>query len=226
MGPSRENDMSQSMPNENECKPDVSDKLYHKSANFRDIFFRPLVVGLGALKITPNGLTFFGIAVMLLYVFLMHYSNTRMAALCLISSVVLDSLDGVLARYLKMSSDRGKFLDVMADNFNSFLFVLGLATTHLVNPLIMIAYVYFMLLGKTYKVYLNSFNYQSDWLFRAVAGFFTNFINYFSYALFVFSILESIDLNSFFLIMTVALAGYCLWHFILITNKKPLSKMQ
>ncbi len=100
-----------------------------------------------------------GIAVMLLYVFFVSYAYHIPAMTCLITAVLLDGLDGVLARYQHISSDRGKFFDVMADNFSSFLFALGLAVAHLVNPITIIAYVYFMLLGKAYKVFLNSFNF-------------------------------------------------------------------
>jgi phosphatidylglycerophosphate synthase len=198
----------------------LRDSIYSKIGMIRDVMFHRLVIHLTHMKITPDHLTVMGVVMMIFYLFLIPYS-TMAAMVCLIMAVTLDSLDGVLARHQKKSSDRGKFFDVMADNFSSFLFSLGLALCHLVNPLIMIAYVYFKLLGKVFKIYMNSFHYQSDWLFRAVAGFSTNFINYLGYMLFIFSFFYHFELDFPFLIMTIVLIFYSGWHFIRIINMRP-----
>jgi phosphatidylglycerophosphate synthase len=203
--------------------PDLQDKLYRKIGYVRDQLFRPLVAQLTLLKITPDNLTAMGVGMMLLYLLSVDFSQS-VAVIFLVSSVMIDSLDGVLARYQHISSDRGKFLDVMADNFNSFLFSLGLAHAHLVHPLTIIAYVYFMLLGKAFKIYINSSKYKSDWLFRAVAGFSTNLVNYLAYSLFIAATWVPFNLNPAFLIMTIALIFYCGWHFTRIINKQISTK--
>jgi phosphatidylglycerophosphate synthase len=195
---------------------------YRKVEHIRNVLFHPLATQLTALKITPDALTCMGIVMMLLYLAFISFSPVT-AVVCLMLAVAFDSLDGVLARYQRVSSDRGKFIDVMADNFSSFLFALGLAIAQIVHPLIMIAYVYFMLLGKTFKIYLNSFDYQSDWLFRPVAGFIANFINYVSYLLFILYVFVPFHMNGTFFIMTVVLMLYSACHFIRIVRMRPKS---
>jgi len=204
-----------------EFSPNIGDSLYRRFARTRDVYFRQLAAFLTFCKFSPNGLTLLGVLVMLGFAATIHESKA-LAVSCLVAAVFLDSLDGVLARYQQVSSDRGKFFDVMNDNLGSFLFAVGLVADHLVDPLIVLSYVYFMLLSKVFKIYLNSFEYNSDWLFRPVAGFVTSFLNYVAYLLFIIHVLKPFDMNNPMLVMTVILVIYAIWHFIRIIRIKPL----
>ncbi|HHY91530.1 MAG TPA: CDP-diacylglycerol--serine O-phosphatidyltransferase [Clostridiales bacterium] len=71
------------------------------------------------LKNLPNALTFGNMAIGILVICLMLHNNSLFGikfACCLIySAVILDLLDGHLARYLNASSEMGKQLDSFAD---------------------------------------------------------------------------------------------------------------
>ncbi len=50
----------------------------------------------------------------------------RTAWLCIAVSILLDAVDGALARFAKTASDRGKFIDVFADQLTFSLLAVGL----------------------------------------------------------------------------------------------------
>jgi phosphatidylglycerophosphate synthase len=128
-----------------------------------------------------------------------------------------------LARYQKTASDKGKFIDMVFDNFNSFLFVVGLAYAQIVNLMFLIPYVYLMLLSKAFRVYINSLEFKSDWYFRAVAGFTPNLINYASYVLFLIFVIVNpfkIILNYFFVLGSLVLFIDSIRYFFKILNKR------
>jgi len=63
----------------------------------------------------PNLVTLFRIALIPLFVFLLLYNQPILAAVVFLALALTDAVDGFLARWLKQTSDLGKFLDPIAD---------------------------------------------------------------------------------------------------------------
>jgi phosphatidylglycerophosphate synthase len=104
--------------------------------------------------------------------------------LLVIGSVLLDLIDGPLARIMGIASDKGKFIDMLCDNLSFSIFVLGLMYAGLLSGVIGAALIYFMVLSKLLRSIHNSRHYKSNWKFKAVAGFTPNFVVALSYILF------------------------------------------
>jgi phosphatidylglycerophosphate synthase len=92
----------------------------------RRYFVRPVARVLIAARIRPNIITvsslFFGIVAFFLY---FHGSFLPAALFCFLSGV-LDTLDGEVARQLKIVSRVGAFLDSTIDRVNEFLIYMGM----------------------------------------------------------------------------------------------------
>ncbi len=163
------------------------EKLYQKIITKRDKIMRPFTISLSLLKVSPNIVTASGIIFMILFAYFLE-TNPLWAANFLIISLILDSLDGALARYQGQANDRGKFIDISADVLNYFIFLGGLTIAQIIEPLSLLLLAFFMLASKTLRVFINSKKYNSNWLFRPVAGFLPNLISYLSYIIIVLPI--------------------------------------
>lgn len=188
------------------------EKFYKNWSDLRDELLSPIVFLLSKLKIKPNHVTLAGVFSMLAFVFFIP-NRTSLSILFIILSVFFDMLDGALARYQKVSSDKGKFIDVCADCINFFLFLAGLSLINLIPPFVLLSLGFLMLLSRVFRILLNSFNYKSDWLFRPVAGFLPNLFGLVAYLLFIIStVFDSyIIMNQLFLLFTIILiidSGY------------------
>jgi len=194
-------------------------EIYNNISKTKDKFLRFFAFLFTKLHITANQITFLGIVFMLLFIAFIKV-NILLSGLFLIISILCDGLDGVLARYQKTASDKGKFIDIVTDNFNTFLFVIGIAYAGIANVLYLIPYVYLMLLSKSLRVFVNSFDYKSDWYFKGVAGLLPNLVNYTGYGLFLVSIifLPTIILDYFFALGSLILIGDSIYYFFKIIN--------
>lgn len=98
---------------------------------YQQIFITPLLQKSFIQKLTPNFITvlacFFGIATLPLLVFDLPW----VALAFLLGSGFLDTLDGSLARHLKITSHKGSALDIVSDRIVEFSVVLGLC---LIDP--------------------------------------------------------------------------------------------
>jgi phosphatidylglycerophosphate synthase len=150
----------------------------------KDIYMVGIAYILTKLRIRANYITISGVIFMLLFIASMPV-DLRLSLFFFVASLLCDSLDGVVARYQKSATDRGKFIDVFSDDLNTFLFVAGVAFGQLANTLYLIPFVYFTLLSRSLRVFIHSYEFESDWLFRPVAGFLHNMVNYFAYTSFV-----------------------------------------
>ena len=153
----------------------------------------------------PNMITYFGVFMMLLFVFSIR-RNALISSIFLILNLVSDGLDGVLARYQKNSSVKGKFIDFLGDDVSFVLFILGLIYGGFINGLVAVIFVYLMSLSKVFRGIIN---YYSPLRFKVLAGF-PHFFALFSYFLFfVFAILNVFYFNassllfSFFLLVDI-----------------------
>lgn len=156
------------------------EELYQKLTYKRDKIMLPFSFLLAKLGITPNIITTLGIASMFGFVYFFPF-QPKLAVNFIFLAILCDLLDGSLARYKKTSSDKGKFIDMIADVLNFFVFLCGLSLVDLIPSTILICLAFFMLFSKVLRVFSNSQNYESDWLFRAVAGFTPNLVVGLSY---------------------------------------------
>lgn len=83
------------------------------------------------LRIHPQTLTFVGCLAGLSIPPLLYFNYTYFAFLALIVTGFLDTLDGALARHLKLTSEKGAALDITCDRIVEFAIILGLFS---VNP--------------------------------------------------------------------------------------------
>lgn len=162
---------------------------YKKFAQARNIIFLPLAKALNFLKVTPNMVSYFGVMVMIGFLFTIVRSQ-GWAVVLLAFSLFLDNLDGVLARYQKIDSDKGKFIDMVCDNVNFTLFIAGLIYGGLLSGVIGLIYAYTMVLSKLFRTIQHAFSLESDWYFKSVAGFLPNCFVGLSYLIFLWNVVS------------------------------------
>lgn len=82
---------------------------------------------LATLRMTPDELTVAGLLMAIASGVWIAFDHLPLAAVFLILSGLLDSLDGALARYTGQSSRLGPFIDSVADHYGDFAVYFGLA---------------------------------------------------------------------------------------------------
>lgn len=87
----------------------------------------PVAAGLAKIGMTPAVVTIIGLAVTIAGAVLIATGNLFWGGLTAGVGVVLDALDGPLARRLGKASDRGAFLDTMSDRFGEIAVWVGLS---------------------------------------------------------------------------------------------------
>ncbi len=84
----------------------------------------------------PNVITFLRILLIPLFIyFLLIDPGMKIASIIFVVIVLGDALDGVLARFLKQTSDLGKFLDPLADKTLVLCALIGLVELKIVSSL-------------------------------------------------------------------------------------------
>jgi phosphatidylglycerophosphate synthase len=87
----------------------------------------PVVRGLAALGITPNGLTWSALVLGLAAGVAIGFDWFGLACLLATLSTIGDILDGQVARLTHSGSNRGELLDAAIDRYTEFAFLAGLA---------------------------------------------------------------------------------------------------
>jgi len=192
---------------------DHSQRFYLKIAKFRDLILRPLLRFLSWLHITPNMLTYSEIIIMFLFILFIQ-KNLILSSIFLLLAILFDSIDGPLARFQKIDSDKGKFIDVFIDILVFVMFIWGLIYANLLNELIGSILIFTLPFSRIFRIIYNNQFLKSDWLFKAWAGFIPtlitdlSYINFFIYILFkqnyffevsiIFSIILFVDIIIFY----------------------------
>lgn len=80
------------------------------------------------IKVTPNQVTLLSLLSILLFSLCILFNNITLAVFLFLLYSVSDCVDGVLARYKKLSSDFGAIWDPLVDRYNSIIiyYVLGI----------------------------------------------------------------------------------------------------
>jgi phosphatidylglycerophosphate synthase len=89
-------------------------RAMERSQRWRAVCLRPLLSLMVACRITPDGVTLLSLLCGLAFCPIFFYRHD-LALLALLLHVLLDGLDGPLARYTGTASPRGSFTDSMAD---------------------------------------------------------------------------------------------------------------
>jgi len=164
---------------------------YLRVRPIRDAVLRPAIWLLAAVGATPNTLSFTGIVAMGGFAWLVPQYPRRAVGLMALSWL-LDISDGALARHLRRDGDRGKFTDMVCDTAVFALMVIGVVRAGWLHPLAGLALAYLMLLSKVLRCVQNALFLESDWHFKAVAGFFPNALVGVFYALTLLAALAGI----------------------------------
>ncbi|MBI2013854.1 MAG: CDP-alcohol phosphatidyltransferase family protein [Candidatus Colwellbacteria bacterium] len=192
------------------------EKMYYWLRDIREPLIRPIVKVLAFFRVHPSALSFAGVFLMLGFIYFVG-TNPLMSFYFLLAALAMDAFDGGLARYLKVDSDKGKFTDVLVDNLNFTLFIIGLTAVSLVSGAAGAAYVYFMLLARVLMVVRKNLGRVSDWLIRPMAGAFPNVLAYLSYAIFTVYVFTGADyLNITSMLFAAFLATKALIDFLLL----------
>jgi phosphatidylglycerophosphate synthase len=95
------------------------------SINWRAKYFRSVLKLMAKLKITPNGITCFRLLFIFPLAYCFYLENLWGVLVFYLLFWLFDLLDGALARYLNIQSDKGRFLDSVVDNFMYAFLILG-----------------------------------------------------------------------------------------------------
>jgi CDP-diacylglycerol--glycerol-3-phosphate 3-phosphatidyltransferase len=87
----------------------------------------PIAAGLAKIGMTPAAVTIIGLVVTIAGAVLIATGHLFWGGFVAGAGVVLDALDGPLARRLGKASDRGAFLDTMSDRFGEIAVWVGLS---------------------------------------------------------------------------------------------------
>ncbi|MFQ5475287.1 MAG: CDP-alcohol phosphatidyltransferase family protein [Candidatus Nanoarchaeia archaeon] len=167
-------------------------RFYNKTVEVRKVLFRPLVKLLAWLGISPNAVTFFGVTMMFFFVLFIR-KDPYTALMFGILSIFADMTDGILARYLKQDSDRGKFIDIVADNISFTLFIIGIAYAGMLDAFLAIILVYTMVMSKVFRIIVHSLSFKSDWHFKAWGGTIPNIVVAAFFILFPFLLITGMN---------------------------------
>lgn len=152
-----------------EADPDrgLVDVLNKKIQDLRLMIFRPFLKILTKLKISANDVTNFRLLLGLFSVYVLFYLYSfYWAGILMVLALMLDIVDGALARYQGTASDRGKFLDIFVDgavySFIIFLlFKFPVNYFYLGYNLFVMPIVYLLATIKK-----EEFNKDTDWIIK------------------------------------------------------------
>ncbi|MFC1598521.1 CDP-alcohol phosphatidyltransferase family protein [Patescibacteria group bacterium] len=144
------------------------DAAYQKfkkfSSKWRAINFLPLLKLLARLKITPNKITAFRLLFALPIIYCFYVGNLLGVLIFYLIFWFLDLVDGSLARYLKLQSDKGRFLDSVVDNFMYVFLVLGFIYLGAVKVCLLAYNIIFELFAQLLATIAKKANQPSDWV--------------------------------------------------------------
>lgn len=97
------------------------------------VIYKPLVRALAALRVPPNAISFSQIIVGAIVVAIMP-TQPRVAFVLFIAAILLDGVDGALARATNRTSAFGALFDQYCDHIREVMVVAGLALYGALNP--------------------------------------------------------------------------------------------
>jgi phosphatidylglycerophosphate synthase len=183
----------------------VEDKAYGQFQKVRDVFFEPLCVLLTKIGIKPNYLSYFNAALAIPFVFFLTASPIISFGVLMLS-LLLDSVDGCLARHQKVMNESGALLDIGVDHFILFTVLLGLIYTKTIDGFWGAAYGINYLLLVVLVIAMRSLKVSVVPIVRS------KYYLYLVWALFIFTGLNYFDLFLVFFAIYMFLTNLFLFH--------------
>jgi phosphatidylglycerophosphate synthase len=148
--------------------PSILDYYFHTGR-------KPITSTLGKLfillHISPSHLTAFRFVLLIAFLPLWIYEHYNIAVSLLAANILLDIVDGDLARMLNTDSDIRKFEDVMVDNIMVIVLPLALIWQGLISGFLGGYYLFIVTLSWWLSVVKRNLVLNSKWIFRAQASF-------------------------------------------------------
>jgi phosphatidylglycerophosphate synthase len=161
----------------------------------RTKFFMPICRILMRLGITANAISYFLLFILIGFIYFVE-SNPILACVFLLAHVLLDALDGPLARLMKQDGNSGAFTDILCDHTGMAVVIITLIYVNLVSPFLAAIYIYLYTIMIIFVIVRNKMKIPAKLIFRTkyymyilygIWAFFN--VNYLDHGLIVFSIL-------------------------------------
>lgn len=199
---------------------DIANKFFRRQ---RDILFSPIIKLLYKLGINPNMLSISKILFAGLYLLLIKNNLALAVFFLLFGGVLIDFLDGPLARYTNKDSDRGKFIDMFSDQLVYVFFVWGLMIINIGKPIILSYNI--LIISAFYLIIIvnKNENIKSDWIIKPVVR-----ANYYklvfeiSIILHIFFNMNGFLFNKIIFIINIAVTIHFIYHLIIFSKKEYL----
>ncbi|MCP3929669.1 MAG: CDP-alcohol phosphatidyltransferase family protein [Bacteroidetes bacterium] len=107
--------MNRKHKEKSDCYSAGDRKLMELSQELRGIFLLPFLKILTGLRLRPNHITYLSLLCGWIASFLIFISEYNSALFLLLIHVILDGIDGPLARHQDISSNAGSFIDTLVD---------------------------------------------------------------------------------------------------------------
>ena len=117
-----------------------------------NLLTKPLLPIVSKTRLTPNCLTWFGLAINIIAAWLIAINNLLIAGLLVLFSGLLDILDGSLARYTNKTTIFGSLLDSSFDRLSEGIVLFGILFLYLRNGNELGIYIVFGVLVSSYLV--------------------------------------------------------------------------
>ena len=168
-------------------------KLYEKARGLRDKLLKPLIEPLVKFvvkhNLSPDLISWFGFAVICPFYFIFA-SNPWIAFLFIVFNVIIDSIDGSVARFSMKESVKGAVLDTAIDHLSFFVVFYTILVNQLMNGPLALLYmsnyivlVFLVIIARALKITVFPV-LRSKYVFFLMVALLTFFgINYFDYFL-------------------------------------------
>lgn len=135
-----------------------------KSQEIRGRFFLPILRRLDLLGVSGNMITNFRLILGFVF-FYLFFKSMYFGAILSLLTLILDAVDGPLARFQDKASDRGKFLDVFVDRI-VYSFIICLFFWLNTNPYLVVYHLLIIPLVYVLASVKNGETLKSDWIIK------------------------------------------------------------
>ena len=161
--------------------------------------YRPILLICRRFGITPNMVTFAGLLFGIAAGCALAFGFLWTAVVLLIIHVVLDGIDGTLAKFLGKSTFHGSIFDISSDMISVFFFVVGLVYLDLLNSILALWFIFVYVSIVVFSIARNIFNRPYKNMLRPRYELYLVFliyvffgVNIFNISVFIFDIIMTV----------------------------------
>lgn len=148
-----------------DCWSPSERKMKYIFEYFKKILFYPLVKLLVRLKITANMVSYFSAIVGLISVAFLWY-DIKISAVLLLTSLIMDGIDGSVARATKKNNLQGSVTDSFSDQITISASTIGFIAIGIINPIIGGIYLVLYPIVIIFSILRNILNCPSHYVLR------------------------------------------------------------